>query len=243
MDKVDMLLENKKEEPSNAQVWNELSEEFNTYKKEMFYGAADNIHTAWPVILGYVKKNISGNSLRALDFGCGTGMFCRELKSLGFDTTGIDISEKMVEIAKKHNKDINFFVGEAKKAVEISSNGGKLNLITSIMALQFVQDIEECIKIFSDSLTNDGHIIFAVHNPAKLDENGIKEDFNVGNTGKIVKIFKRTANDYDKIFKKLSFKKTLGEYPKTSPEFLERYGQKDSLKIPKYMILAYKKTG
>ena len=87
----------------------------------------------------------------------------------------------------------------------------------------------------------DGHIIFAVHNPKKLEERGVKDDFNMGNTCKTVKIFKRTAKDYDKLFQKLGFKKTLEEYPKTSTEFLKRYGQKDSLKISKYMVLAYKK--
>ena len=224
-----------------AKIWNELSEEFNTYKKELFYGAADNIHIAWPAILGYVKKNISGNPLRTLDFGCGTGMFCRELKSAGFDVAGIDISGKMIEMAKKHNKNIDFFAGDAKKTDEISGKNGKLNLITSIMTLQFVENIEECIKSFSDSLMTDGHIIFAVHNPKKLEERGVKDDFNMGNTCKTVKIFKRTAKDYDKLFQKFGFKKTLEEYPKTSPEFLKRYEQKDSLKISKYMILAYKK--
>ncbi len=224
-----------------AKIWNELSEEFNTYKRELFYGAADNIHTAWPVILDYVKKNLGGNFLRALDFGCGTGMFCRELKSAGFDVAGIDISEKMTGIARKHNKNIDFFAGDAKKTAEISGKDGKFSLITSIMTLQFVEDVEECISLFSDSLMSHGHIIFAVHNPKKLEERGIKGDFTMGNTGKTVKIFKRTAKDYDKLFQKIGFKKTLEEYPKTSPEFLKRYEQKDSLKISKYMVLAYKK--
>lgn len=38
---------------------------------------------------------------RALDFGCGTGRSTRFLKTLGFDTTGIDISEQMIGYARK----------------------------------------------------------------------------------------------------------------------------------------------
>jgi SAM-dependent methyltransferase len=37
----------------------------------------------------------------ALDFGCGTGRSTRFLHHLGFHTLGIDISEEMVQIAKK----------------------------------------------------------------------------------------------------------------------------------------------
>lgn len=33
----------------------------------------------------------------------------------------------------------------------------------------------------------------------------------------------------------------MEKYPKTSKKFLKSYEQKDSLRIPKYMILAYKK--
>ena len=37
----------------------------------------------------------------ALDFGCGTGRSTRFLKQLGFETTGIDISESMVQQARR----------------------------------------------------------------------------------------------------------------------------------------------
>ena len=39
-------------------------------------------------------------ALRALDFGCGTGRSTRMLRKLGFDVTGVDISEDMLRIAK-----------------------------------------------------------------------------------------------------------------------------------------------
>jgi ubiquinone/menaquinone biosynthesis C-methylase UbiE len=38
---------------------------------------------------------------KAIDFGCGTGRSTRFLKQLGFDVVGIDISNDMLEIAKK----------------------------------------------------------------------------------------------------------------------------------------------
>jgi ubiquinone/menaquinone biosynthesis C-methylase UbiE len=48
-----------------------------------------------PEILG---AHVTG--LRALDFGCGTGRSTRVLRKLGFDVTGVDISEDMLRIAR-----------------------------------------------------------------------------------------------------------------------------------------------
>jgi SAM-dependent methyltransferase len=38
---------------------------------------------------------------RALDFGCGAGRSTRFLQNLGFETTGIDVSNEMIELARK----------------------------------------------------------------------------------------------------------------------------------------------
>jgi SAM-dependent methyltransferase len=46
-----------------------------------------------------IAAHVTGRE--ALDFGCGAGRSTRFLKQLGFDTTGIDISAKMVELARK----------------------------------------------------------------------------------------------------------------------------------------------
>ncbi len=45
---------------------------------------------------------------RAIDFGCGTGRSTRFLKRLGFDVTGIDISQDMLDIAKKFDISGNY---------------------------------------------------------------------------------------------------------------------------------------
>ena len=223
-------------------IWNSLSEEFNTYKKNLFFEAADNIYTIWPIIFGYVKKNITGESLLALDYGCGTGMFCRKLNSIGFNAVGIDISPKMIKIAKKHNKkNMHFFVGDYENVSKLPKDFSKFNLITAIMVFQFVPDIKNCIKLLSECLADEGHIVFAVHNPKKLEERGIRDKFEIGKTGKITTIYKRTSQQYNKIFRNLGFSKKFEKYPRTSKIFLQKYNKNDSIKIPKYMVLGYKK--
>ena len=40
------------------------------------------------------------NGTKALDFGCGTGRSTRFLRKLGFQVTGVDVSEDMLQIAR-----------------------------------------------------------------------------------------------------------------------------------------------
>jgi SAM-dependent methyltransferase len=50
-----------------------------------------------------LAKYVRGRA--ALDFGCGAGRSTRFLRSLGFDTTGIDISPAMLELARAADPD------------------------------------------------------------------------------------------------------------------------------------------
>ena len=45
-----------------------------------------------------LEKHVAGRT--ALDFGCGAGRSTRFLKRLGFETIGIDISQRMIEMAR-----------------------------------------------------------------------------------------------------------------------------------------------
>ena len=61
-----------------------------------------------PARVGYVKRRLFQvlklNPLgkTALEVGCGGGMLCEEIARLGFDTVGIDPSEKSLRVARNH---------------------------------------------------------------------------------------------------------------------------------------------
>ena len=50
--------------------WDKVADKFDTYKDDVWYGAADNIDAAWPVVLGYVQKEFQSSAgFQVLDFG------------------------------------------------------------------------------------------------------------------------------------------------------------------------------
>jgi ubiquinone/menaquinone biosynthesis C-methylase UbiE len=75
-----------------------------------------------------ISRHVTGN--RAIDFGCGTGRSTRFLKRFGFNVTGIDISEDMLEIAR--NLDLS---GD----YQLASNGNYSHL--GINQIDLVQSI------------------------------------------------------------------------------------------------------
>ena len=223
------------------QAWNKVAGLFDTYKEDIWYGAADNIETAWPVVLDYVKKQFTAPSgLKALDFGCGTGMFCRKLNDLGFITTGIDLSEEMIKIGKKNlNGQIKLFVGDTDTAKSLAEENGSFDLVTSVMVLQFIEN--DKIADLAQAVGNKGHFVFVNHNPKHLEARGTGDTFTLSGTETTVPIYKRTPEDYDAIFLKLGFSRTLEQYVSESKEFLAKYKIERKTEHPKYMILGYKR--
>jgi ubiquinone/menaquinone biosynthesis C-methylase UbiE len=59
---------------------------------------ANTYYLAFRDLPEILRAHVTGR--RALDFGCGTGRSARFLRKLGFDVTGVDISEDMLRIAR-----------------------------------------------------------------------------------------------------------------------------------------------
>lgn len=222
--------------------WDDVADKFNTYKDELYYGAADNIETVWPVVIDFIKNTVPApKDSRALDFGCGTGMFCRELKSLGFKSFGIDVSPEMIKIGQENlDKDIKLYVGDTESAKSLAEKEGKFDLVTSIMVLQFIED--QKIKELAEVLKANGYFILVNHNPPHLEARGFTDTFTLGHTDTTVPLYQRSAEEYDAILKPLGFKRVFETCATESEEFLKKYNIVRTTPHPKYMILAYALT-
>lgn len=124
--------------------------------------AASNMFIAWPVVLQIIKEGVMENS-KVLDYGCGTGGFCRHMRSEGMKVEGMDFSASMIETAvKKSPRQIHYHTGgkDALKQVK-----GTFDVITALMVFQFMKDFEACIPLFNELLNDRGLLVFSVHNP------------------------------------------------------------------------------
>jgi ubiquinone/menaquinone biosynthesis C-methylase UbiE len=78
---------------------------------------------------------------KVLDVGTGTGIFASELRKYGADITGIDVSERMIDIAK--SKGItNVMTGNAES---LDFPDESFDLVISITALEFIKDPQKAV--------------------------------------------------------------------------------------------------
>jgi ubiquinone/menaquinone biosynthesis C-methylase UbiE len=86
-----------------------------------------------------------------LDFGCGVGRNSKALRKRFEQGYGVDISEKMIEIARKHVPDVKFMVNQKDSLEQFEDNS--IDFIYSHIVLQHVPNkfqkkyIEEFLRI------------------------------------------------------------------------------------------------
>ncbi|MES2554986.1 MAG: class I SAM-dependent methyltransferase [Bacteroidota bacterium] len=92
---------------------------------------------------------------RILDLGCGPGQHSLFFAEKGFDVTGIDLSEKMISIAKRIAPDVNFVVMDISK-LTFSSNS--FNGIWASASLLHIpkEEIYSVLQRLYDLLEADG---------------------------------------------------------------------------------------
>lgn len=100
-----------------------------------------------------------------LEIGCGTGNYTLILRDKFRDAKlkTIDISDKMVEVAKNKLKDraVKFIIADA----EILDLGETFDLITSNATLQWFQDLEKALVKYRYILRENGIISFSIFGP------------------------------------------------------------------------------
>jgi len=86
----------------------------------------------------------SANGKRLLEVGCGTGHWSRFFSEYGFEVTGVDTSERMINIAR--NKNIPNTSFQIADGHHLPFKNGSFNITAAITALEFVSDAEAVIR-------------------------------------------------------------------------------------------------
>ncbi len=239
--------------------WDTVSSSFNTHHQDpsqISPGAADNILIAWPALLeGVARAQPHPEGLKALDFGCGTGGFCVELRSRGYESVGCDRSEQMLSVARENlGKRIPFYLADQSNLNEIPNK--PFDLVSAIMVFQFIKDIAGTFKVISALLKPNGVLAFAVFNPEYVKSNcGIdmpfqdfanKEELTEGcfcpEPDLKIPVYIRDEKNYDSLLETIGFRRIAAYRPPFTQEFLSLYPMSGAnTDCSEYIVMVYQK--
>jgi ubiquinone/menaquinone biosynthesis C-methylase UbiE len=97
---------------------------------------------------------------RVLDAGCGAGRVTAFLRDIGVDVYGIDLSPRMIEVARRSHPDLSFTVGDITQfAADDASLGGVLAWYSTIHTPS--AELPVVLREFRRVLRADGRLLLA----------------------------------------------------------------------------------
>lgn len=209
-----------------------------------------------------LKKILPGfKDKTVLDLGCGYGWHCAYAVKMGASyVLGIDISEKMLEIAKNRNFSSNIeYQCMAMEDLDFSKN--TFDIVISSLAFHYVKDFEGLVKKISIWLKEGGEFVFSVEHPVFTSYGS--QDWYYGEDGNILhfpvdnyyyegkrqavflgeKVIKyhRTLTIYLSCLLQNGFELKNIIEPQPSQEMLKFPGMKDEMRRPMMLLVSAKK--
>jgi ubiquinone/menaquinone biosynthesis C-methylase UbiE len=142
--------------------WNDAAESWADFvRKGKDYYRDELNNPATFGLIGDVRDRL------VLDLACGEGYNTRILARKGAKVTGVDFSEKLIELARrqeaKEKLGICYYVLDATDLKEFPNN--HFDLVTCFMSLQDIEDYEKAISEVARVLKNLGRFVFSVPHP------------------------------------------------------------------------------
>ncbi len=147
----------REDEFKSRNVYNRIAKIYHAarIRKELFF----NEFLEMPAMLSVLGK-IRGKTI--LDVGCGTGIYAKILKRGGAKVCGIDISPKMIDIAKKEVKGVDFQVGSA---YNLPYKAESFDVAISPLVLEHLSHPKKAFREVYRVLKRHGTFIFSIGNP------------------------------------------------------------------------------
>ena len=157
------------------------------------------LHQINPLRVKFIQERTALVGKEVLDIGCGGGILCEALSELGANVTGIDVSEKIINIAKIHGEKINSKVKYKQISASELIDQGKLDsfdVITCLEMLEHVPNPWETIRNCSSLLKQDGDIFFST-----INRNPRSYLFAIIGAEYVLDLLPRGTHDYQKFIK------------------------------------------
>ena len=133
------------------------------------------LHKFNPIRISYLKENIIKTfklenkktplkDLKILDIGCGGGLLSEPMCRLGAKVTGIDASDKNINVAKLHSKKNNLKIDYFCSSPEKFKIKDKFDVILNMEIVEHVEDVSLFLKSCTELLKKNGIMFVATLN-------------------------------------------------------------------------------
>ena len=156
------------------------------------------LHEINPLRLNYIDRFADLADKTVLDVGCGGGILSESMAGLKANVTGIDLSDKALQVAKLHLLESGKQVNYRKIAVEAmaAEQPGQFDVVTCMEMLEHVPDPASVIAACAKLVKPDGWVFFST-----LNRNPKSYLFAVLGAEYVLNMLPRGTHDYAKFIK------------------------------------------
>ena len=124
------------------------------------------LHDINPLRLGYIDRHAGLSGKTVLDVGCGGGILSESMAGLNAHVTGIDLSDKALQVARLHLLETGKKVNYRKIAVEdlAIEQPAHYDVVTCLELLEHVPDPQSVITACAKLVKPGGWIFFSTLN-------------------------------------------------------------------------------
>ena len=134
------------------------------------------LHMFNPIRIEYITEKIKKhyridnnktnflNGFDVLDIGCGGGLISEPMTRLGANLTGIDASEKNINVAELHSKKSNLKINYLNTSPEKLQTDKKFDIILNLEIVEHVEDVHLYIRSCAKFLKSNGLMFTATLN-------------------------------------------------------------------------------
>jgi len=98
------------------------------------------------ITLNYFKidknKKLPLENLKILDIGCGGGLISEPMSRLGAEVTGVDASDRNIQVAKLHAKKNNLNINYLNTVPENLKQKGEFDIILNLEVIEHVENLD-----------------------------------------------------------------------------------------------------
>lgn len=129
-------------------------------------GESKPLHGLNPHRLAYIKSHCKLENQRVIDVGCGGGILTEALVKAGANTTGIDMGEMALNVAKLHGLEAELTIDYQQMTAEAMAEqfSGQYDVVTCMEMLEHVPDPLSVIQACADLVKPGGHLFFSTLN-------------------------------------------------------------------------------